>query len=185
MLILIIILLIIFAIVPIGIYNALVSRKNQTENAFGAIDAMLKKRYDLIPNMVEAVKQYIRHENDTFTRLTALRTALYSQMNADDKVQFDRDFSSLSRQFMVTVENYPQLRASENFMQLQRTLNETEEQLAASRRTYNACVTAYNNSVETFPGNLIAGMFGFFRKPVLTIPEEEKKNPGLKDLFKS
>lgn len=166
-------------------YNNLTRKKNNVTNAFGSIDAMLKKRFDLIPNLVATVQQYARHEEETFTKITALRTKGYDTLTNDEKAEFDRNFTAASRSFFMVAENYPQLRASENFMQLQRTLNETEEQLSASRRTYNATVTDYNNAVMTFPSNIIANLFSFTKLEVLTIPEAERAVPNVKNLFQS
>ena len=114
-----------------------------------------------------------------------MRAKSYSALKDDEKAEFDRNFTAASRKLFMVAENYPQLKASENFIQLQRTLNETEEQLSASRRTFNACVTEYNNAVMTFPTNLLAGMFGFTKKEVFSIPETERSNPQVKDLFRS
>lgn len=167
----------------IGIYNSLVTKRNNTENAFGAVDAMLKKRYDLIPNMVATVKKYAEHEYATFAKVSDMRSKAYESMSPDEKGELDRQFTAAGRQFFAIAENYPQLRASENFVHLQRTLNETEEQISAARRTYNAAVTEYNNAVETFPGNIFAGMYKFKRKPVLEIPQAERENVDVKGLF--
>lgn len=180
-----IIILAVIVLFLISAYNSLVRKRNNVDNAFGSIDAMLKKRFDLIPNLVATVQQYARHEEETFTKITGLRTKNYESLSEGEKAEFDRSFTAASRSFFMVAENYPQLRASENFLQLQRTLNETEEQLSASRRTYNACVTDYNNAVMTFPSNLIANLFGFTKKEVLTIPEAEKANPDVKKLFQS
>lgn len=166
-------------------YNNLTRKNNQITNAFGSIDAMLKKRFDLIPNLVATVQQYAKHEESTFTKLTELRTKSYGSMTSEEKAAFDQDFSQARRSFFMVAENYPDLKASENFIQLQRTLNETEEQLAAARRTYNACVTDYNNAVMTFPSNIVANISHFKTKEVLTIPEEEKAVPNVKNLFNS
>lgn len=166
-------------------YNNLTRKRNNTENAFGSIDAMLKKRFDLIPNLVATVQQYAKHEENTFTRITELRSRNYDSLTTEEKSEFDRTFNTAKRSFFLVAENYPQLRASENFMQLQKALNETEEQLAAARRTYNACVTDYNNAVTTVPSNIIANLFNFYKKEVLSIPEEEKAVPDVKDLFQS
>ena len=176
------ILIILYAIIA---YNSLVRRKNNIDNAFGAIDVMLKKRFDLLPNLVATVQQYARHEEETFTKITALRSKNYESLSENEKVEFDQAFSSASRSFFGVAENYPQLRASENFMQLQRALNETEEQLSAARRTYNASVTDYNNAVMTFPSSLIAHLFSFTRKEVLILPEAERANPNVKNLFQA
>lgn len=166
-------------------YNTLVRKRNSVTNAFGSIDAMLKKRFDLIPNLVSTVQQYAKYEENTFSKITEMRSRGFNQLSDSEKAEFDQAFNRASRSFFMVAENYPDLKASENFLQLQRTLNETEEQLSASRRTYNACVTDYNNSVQTFPTNLIAGMFSFSAKEVLTIPEEERTNPNVKNLFQS
>ena len=107
------------------------------------------------------------------------------QMSDEEKADFDKTFTAAKNNFFMVAENYPALRSSENFMQLQKTLNETEEQLSASRRTYNAAVTDYNNSVMTFPSNIIANLFSFTKKEVFAIPEEEKVNPDVKKLFRS
>ena len=181
----VLIILAVIALFFIASYNTLTRKRNNIDNAFGSIDAMLKKRFDLIPNLVATVQQYAKHEEATFTKIAELRARNYENLSAGEKAEFDRSFAAASRSFFMVAENYPQLRASENFMQLQRTLNETEEQLSAARRTYNACVTDYNNSVMTFPSNMIANMFGFTKKEVLTIPEAERANPDVKKLFQS
>lgn len=169
----------------IAAYNNLTRKSNQVTNAFGSIDAMLKKRYDLIPNLVATVQQYARHEENIFTKVTELRSKTYESMTGEEKAAFDRTFSEARQKFFMVAENYPDLKASDNFMQLQRSLNETEEQLAASRRTYNACVTDYNNSVMTIPSSIVASIAHFKTKEVLTIPEEERATPNVKKLFQS
>ena len=166
-------------------YNTLVRKRNGVDNAFGSIDAMLKKRFDLVPNLVASVQRYAEHEQATFSQVVRLREKQYDALTDTQKEEFDRAFAAARRQFFAVAENYPQLRASENFMQLQRALNETEEQLSAARRTYNACVTDYNNAVMAFPANLVAGLFGFTRKAVLAIPEQERENPDVSRLFRS
>ncbi len=176
------IVIILYAIIA---YNNLTRKRNNVDNAFGSIDAMLKKRFDLIPNLVATIQQYADHEKATFTQITALRTKSYDQLGESEKAEFDRTFNAARRSFFMVAENYPQLRASENFMHLQRALNETEEQLSASRRTYNAAVTDYNNAVMTFPSSIVANIFSFTKKEVLTIPEEERSAPNVKKLFQS
>lgn len=181
------ILIIVVAILLLGVvgaYNGLVRKRNEAENAFGAIDAMLKKRYDLIPNLIAAVQKYADHEYKTFAKVVELRSKPYSQFSDEEKAALDREFSAARRNFNLVAENYPNLKASDNFLHLQSSLNETEEQISAARRTYNAAITSYNNSVETFPTNLMAGMMHFTRKPVLETTEEERKNIDVKDLFK-
>lgn len=170
----------------IGIYNNLVGARNQVENAFGSIDVMLKKRYDLIPNLVETAKAYMKHERETLTSITEMRTrAIAPNISTDEKVQLENHISGMMKSVMVSVENYPDLKASEQFTMLQRSWNETEEQISAARRNYNASVTAYNNAVEKFPSNIFASMFGHKRKYVLEIPETERQNVSAKAMFNS
>lgn len=171
-------------IVVIIIYNSLVSKRNQVENAFAGIDVMLKKRYDLIPNLVESVKAYMKHEKETLTSITAMRAkAISGNLSDDEKVQMENQISGMMRNIMVAVENYPDLKASEQFTMLQRSWNEAEEQISAARRAYNASVTDYNNAVETFPSTIFASMFGHKRKQVFVIPEVERQNISAKALF--
>ena len=144
----------IFLLFCIFIYNSLVGKRNQAENAFATIDVMLKKRYDLIPNLVTIAKQYAEHEKEVFTKVAQIRNQNYKEMTDNDKMELDKTFNQAGERLIVLAESYPELKASENFLQLQRSLNETEEQLAAARRTYNAAVTDYNNKVESFPSNL-------------------------------
>lgn len=179
------ILVIVIAILLVGVslYNSLVRKRNQIDNAFSSIDVMLKKRYDLLPNLVATVQQYASHEKETLIRLAELRSKSYQSLTDEEKTEFDRNFSRMRTGLFAIAENYPELKASDNFLQLQRALNETEEQLAAARRTYNACVTDYNNAVQTFPSNLLAGMFGFTVRTLLVIPEAERAVPNVKNLF--
>ena len=166
-------------------YNSLVNKKNQVENAFGGMDVQLKKRYDLIPNLISSVKTYMKHESDTLTEITELRTkALSGGLSNDDKVDLDNKITSKLGGIMVAVENYPDLKASDNFIQLQRSLNEVEEQISASRRSYNASVTDLNNGIEKFPSNIIAGMMKLARKEVFEIPETQRENVDVGNLFK-
>ena len=170
-------------IVVLG-YNNLVSARNSVENAFGSIDAMLKKRYDLIPNLVETVKAYMKHEKDTLTQITELRTkAVSGSISTDEKIVLENQLSSMMRNVMVAVESYPELKSSEQFTMLQRSWNEAEEQISAARRSYNSAVTQYNNAVEKFPSNIIASMFNHKRKSVFEIPQAERENISAKTMF--
>jgi len=166
------------------IYNNLVGKRNQVENAFGSIDVMLKKRYDLIPNLVESVKSYMKHERETLTSITEMRTkAISGNLSNEEKIDTENRISGLMRNIMVAVENYPDLKASDQFLMLQRSWNEAEEQISAARRAYNASVTDFNTSVETFPSNILSGMFNFKRKQVFEIPEVERQNISAKAMF--
>ncbi len=173
-------------LVIILMYNNLVGARNNVENAFGGIDAMLKKRYDLIPNLVETVKVYLKHEKETLTQITALRNKASSgSLSTDEKIGLDNQLSGMMRNVMVAVEAYPDLKASEQFTMLQRTWNESEEQISAARRNYNSAVTQYNNAIEKFPSNILAGMFNHKRKPVFEIPEAERQNVSAVSMFNS
>jgi LemA protein len=172
-----------FFIVFFLIYNGLIGKKNDVENAWAGIDVQLTKRYDLIPNLVETVKQYMQHEKETLTNLTAMRTKAMGTLDPNKKVELDNQISKGLEQIMVSVENYPDLKASSNMQTLQHSLNEVEEQLAASRRSFNAAITSYNNGVQMFPSNIIAGVLGYARKELFITPEHKKVNVDIKNLF--
>lgn len=175
---------VLLAIIITAMYNGLIRRRNEVDNAFGGMDVQLKKRYDLIPNIVATVKQYAAHEKDLLTKVTEMRAkATNGNLSADEKVALDNQISAGMKSIMVAVENYPDLKASENFMNLQRTLNEVESQISAARRTYNAVITDYNNGIQTFPQNILAGMMKMTKKEVFVIPETERQNVDVKSLF--
>lgn len=169
----------------IGLYNKLISRKNTVEYANGSVDAMYKQRFDLIPNLVAAVKQYMQHESGLLQKLTELRATGNTNPNltAQERNNLDQRFEQAIKAFNITVENYPDLKASEQFSRLQASLNECEAQLAAARRTYNAAVMDYNNALEMFPSNIMANMMNYKRKEMITIPQSERTNPNVNDLF--
>lgn len=178
--------LVVLFLLIVGLYNSLVRRKNDVENAFASVDVMLKKRYDLIPNLVETVKNYMKHEKSLLTELTALRAqAVSGEIGNDERVALENKITKGISGVMVAVENYPDLKASKNFLQLQGAWNEAEEQISASRRTFNAVATAYNNKVETFPSNIMAGIMAYKRRTLFEIPEVERQNVNAKNLFES
>ncbi len=184
--ILVAIIIIVLLIAGISIYNSLIGRKNQVANAFSAIDVMLKKRFDLLPNLVETVKQYMQYESELLTKVVELRAqAASGNLSTNQKLDIDTQLSSSIKGLMVNVENYPDLKANQNFLNLQSTWTESEEQIAAARRTYNAAVTDYNNAIMMFPGNMFAGMLNYQTMPVLENTEEERKNISAKALFNS
>ena len=164
-------------LIPILIYNSLGGRKNQVLNVFGTIDALLKKRYDLIPNLVATVKGYMRHERTLLAEVTEMRAKAISDRTSDDeKVELDNKVTKILSRIMLAVENYPDLKAGENFMHLQRTLTELEEQISAARRAYNAAVTDYNNAVEMFPTNVVASIMNYKRRKFFEISEKERES---------
>jgi len=141
----------------VTIYNSLVNKKNQISNAEGSIDAMLKKRFDLIPNLVDTCKVYLTHEKEMFNHLAELRSqATSGKMDLSQMENIGNAASKTVGNIMLMAENYPELKSSNNFIQLQAAWNESEDQIAASRRFYNAAITNYNNGIQMFPSNLIA-----------------------------
>jgi len=174
----------IIVLVLILMYNSLVSKKNQVENIFGSIDALLKKRRDLIPNLVESVKAYMKHEKNILEKITELRSRAEKSSDENEKMNYENQISSLLGKILVNVENYPELKANENVMHLQMTLTEIEEQISAARRAYNQAVTDYNNVIEMIPTNFMAKFMGYQRKNVFEISESERENINVGDLFK-
>ena len=168
-------LFVLVAIVVALIYNGLVGKKNMCENSFATIDVMLKKRYDLIPNLVAAVKGYMTHENEVFTKITELRAkAISGNLSTEEKIGVNNQITSALRSIMVSVENYPELKASENFLHLQTTLTELEEQISAARRAYNSAVLDYNNACEMIPTNFVASIIGYGRKSFFEAGDGER-----------
>ena len=167
-------------------YNSLIAKKNQVENIFGGVDTILKKRYDLIPNLVASVSQYMEFEKSLLEKVTQLRSeANRPNLSDTDKIHLDTKISSALGSIMVAVENYPDLKSNENVMNLQHNLTEIEAQISAARRAYNQAVTDYNNAREMFPTSFMASFMNLQRKDVFTINEDERKNVNVKDLFRS
>ncbi|MFT7003988.1 MAG: LemA protein [Sulfurimonas sp.] len=178
------IIIIVLGVVLVLMYNSLVSKKNQVENIFASVDTMLKKRYDLIPNLVATVSKYMEHEKSLFNEVTKLRSdANKPNVSDEQKIALDAKLSSALGSIMIAVENYPELKANENVMHLQGTLNEVEEQISAARRAYNQAVTDYNNAIEMLPTNFIASAMNYKRKQVFEIVEIERKNINVEELF--
>ena len=173
--------LVIVILVLIIIYNNLIQKKNAIDNAYFSMDVMLKKRYDLIPQLVETVKGYMTHERDVLIQLTELRQkVIIENLNTNDKVELDNKINAVLKNVLASFENYPQLKASENFLKLQGAINETEEQLAASRRFYNAAVNDYHNGIEMFPSSLVASWMGLKHKAFFSIANEHREVPAFK-----
>lgn len=163
------------------IYNSFIFKRNNANKAFATIDVMLKKRFDLIPNLVETVKAYASHERNTLEQIVKLRAeAMKNDISDNEKIRLGSQCSPLLSRIIAISENYPELKANENFLNLQRNLTEIEEQISAARRAYNAAVTDFNNACEMFPGNIFASIFGFSQKALFTASDDEKKNQELK-----
>ncbi len=167
--------IVLLAIWAISLYNGIVRLRNRRENAFADIDVQLRQRHDLVPQLVETVKGYAAHERDLLLKVTEARTAAMSAKSIDDKIVAEQQLTSALQGLKVQVEAYPDLKANQNFLQLQEELSDIENKLAASRRFFNAATTEYNNAVESFPGNMIARNFGFRREIFFDLGTETRK----------
>ncbi len=157
-----------------GIYNRIVRLRNNRENAFADIDVQLKQRHDLIPQLVATVKGYAAHEKETLDRVIQARNGAVSARTIDDKIAAENALTSALAGLKVTLEAYPDLKANTNFLQLQGEIADVENKLAAVRRYFNSATREYNNAIETFPANVLAGMFGFRREPMFEVAAGER-----------
>ena len=157
-------------------YNGFVKAKNKVKEAFSTMDVYLKKRWDLIPNIVETVKGYAKHEEKTLTEVVELRSATYDKMTTSEKIDKNEELSSGIGKIMALAEAYPDLKASENFKDLSKQLTKVEDDIAQSRKYYNATVRDYNNKVEMFPSNLVAGIFGYKKEKMFAAEANEREN---------
>lgn len=158
----------------ISIYNNLVRLRNNRENAFANIDVQLKQRYDLIPQLVATVKGYAQHEKELLTKVTEARSAAMGATTINDKIAADNQVSNALAGLKIQLEAYPDLKANQNFMQLQSEIADIENKLAAVRRFFNSTTKELNNAVQTFPSNIFAGMFGFKKEPMFEVPQAER-----------
>ncbi len=159
----------------ISIYNSLKKIENRVENAWSQIDVQLQRRFDLIPNFVETVKGYMNHESETFTKIAELRTSWANTQTIADKATIDNQLSGALKTIMAVSENYPELKANQNFSDLSEELRNTENKISFSRQFYNDTVTKYNDKIELFPSNIIAGMFGFKEKDLFEVDNTEAR----------
>lgn len=171
----IIAILVILALWAISAYNSLVRLRNRRQNAFADIDVQLRQRHDLVPQLVETVKGYASHEKDLLLKITEARSAAMNARTIDDKIVAEQQLTSALQGLKVSVEAYPDLKANQNFLQLQEELSDIENKLAAARRFFNGATTEYNNAVEAFPGNIIAKNFGFSREIFFDLGEDTRK----------
>lgn len=158
----------------ISLYNNLVRLRNNRENAFANIDVQLKQRHDLIPQLVATVKGYAEHEKELLTRVTEARAAAMQASGINDKIEAENRLSSALAGLRVSLEAYPDLKANQNFLQLQGEISDVENKLAATRRYFNSATRELNNAVESFPSSIIAGMKGFTKQPMFEVPKEER-----------
>ena len=165
----------VLVIFVISMYNSLVRLRQKVKNSWSQIDVQLQRRFDLIPNLVETVKGYMSHENDVLTKVAELRTSWANAGTIAEKANLDNQLSGALKTIMAVSENYPELKANQNFSELQQELQNTENKISFSRQFYNDSVTMYNTKLEVFPSNLIASMFGFKAEEFFQVESEEAR----------
>ena len=159
----------------ISVYNGLVKSKLKVDNAWSQIDVQLQRRFDLIPNFVETIKGYMTHEKETLTKVTELRTSWANATTIDEKAELNNQLSGTLKTIMAVSENYPDLKANQNFLEMQEELRNTENKISFSRQFYNDSVTMYNTKLEVFPSNLIAGWFKFTAESLFAAESDEAR----------
>jgi len=159
----------------VSIYNSLIKLRNQVKNAWSQIDVQLKRRHNLIPNLIETVKGYMTHERDTLENITKARSQAVEAEGVGDKAKAEGELTRALGKFNLVVENYPDLKANQNFLSLQEELTSTENKISFSRQSYNDQVLFYNNKIQMFPSNIIAGMFKFNEEEFFEIEDEKER----------
>ena len=170
--IIVIVVVVILAAWLVSMYNSLVKMRNNRENAFADIDVQLKQRHDLVPQLVETVKGYAAHEKDTLERVINARNGAIGAKTIDEKIVAENALASALSGLKITLEAYPDLKANQNFLQLQEEIADLENKLSSVRRYFNSATKEYNNAVETFPSNILAGMFGFRKEVMFDLGEQ-------------
>ncbi len=165
----------VLVIIIIGMYNSLVKMRNQVKNAWSQIDVQLKRRYDLIPNLIETVKGYMKHERETLENVTRMRAQAMEASGVAEKSMAEGMLSSALGQFKIAVENYPDLKANQNFLALQEELTSSENKISFARQNYNDQVLFLNNKIEMFPSNIIAGMFSFSKEVFFEVEAPQER----------
>lgn len=169
--------LLLLGFVVAGMYNSFVVLRNDVEEGFSTMDVYMKKRYDLIPNLVETVKGYAKHEQETLTKVIEARNMAMGAGSVEEKLKNENALSGTLKSLFALSESYPDLKANQNFIDLQEQLKSVEQDIANARKYYNGVVKVYNNKIQVFPSNLFAGMFGFTKKPMFEVEDEaERKN---------
>mgnify|MGYP003571265363 CR=1 FL=1 len=174
--IILIIVLILLVIYVISVYNNLVSLRNKVDDQASQIDVQLKRRFDLIPNLVETVKGYAKHEKGTLEDVIKARNTYATANSLGDQLKADGELTNAINKLFALSESYPELKANENFKDLQSNLKETEDKIVYSRQFYNDSVLKLNNKIDMFPSNIVAGIFGFKKREFFQAAEEERKN---------
>ena len=180
-LIVVLVIIVLAALFVIGIYNALVRLRNQVDNSWSQIDVQLKRRHDLIPNLVETAKGYMHHERETFEAITNARSQAMGAKGVAESGKAEGALGQALSNFLLTVEAYPDLKANQNFLSIQEELSSTENKIAFSRQAYNDQVLFFNNKIQMFPSNIIAGMFNFTKRDFFELENEaEREVPKVK-----
>lgn len=174
--IIIIAVVVVLAVIFIAIYNSLVKKKNTVDEAFSTMDVYMKKRWDLIPNLVASVKGYAAHEANTLQSVIAARGSNYAALSDEEKIKANTELSKAMVGINALAENYPELKANQNFLDLNRQLEKVEEDIANSRKYYNATVKEFNTKIEMFPSNIIASMFKFQKRTMFLVENEQERN---------
>jgi LemA protein len=172
--------LVILALWLIGVFNGLIKLRNRTDEAWSDIDVQLKRRYDLIPNLINTVKGYAKHEEGVFTEVTKARSQAMQAQSASEHAKAENMLTDTLKSLFAVAENYPDLKASENFLHLQQELVDAEDKIQAARRFYNGNVRDFNTKMQVFPSNLVAGMMGFKKYDFFDAPEEVQAVPEVK-----
>ena len=168
-------LVVVIALYAVGGYNSLVSLRNQVEEAFSTMDVYLTKRYDLIPNLVETVKGYAKHEKETLEAVISARNKAVNATTMEGKIEAENAMSGVIGRLFALVESYPDLKANTNFLDLQNQLKSIEDDIANARKYFNGVTRQYNTKIEVFPMNLLAGIFGFTKKPLFVVADEQQR----------
>jgi len=174
--IIVLVVVVVLAIALVGMYNGLITLKNRVDEAWSDISVQLKRRYDLIPNLINTVKGYAAHEKEVFEKVTEARTRAMGAGNTADKAEAENALSGTLKTLFAVSENYPELKANQNFLELQRELTDTEDKIMASRRFYNGNVRDFNTKIEVFPTNLLAGTLNFTKREFFEAADGEKEN---------
>lgn len=159
----------------ISVYNSLIRARNKVRNAFSQIDTQLQRRFDLIPNLVETVKGYAKHEDGVFEKVAGLRSGYMNASTPSEKISMDNQLTGALKTLFAVAEAYPELKANQNFLKLQDDLKGTEDKIAFSRQFYNDTVTSYNDQIQVFPSNIVAGMFNFNEEQTFLLEDAEAK----------
>lgn len=166
---------VVIALTVVSIYNNLIKLRNKCDEAFSAMDVHLVKRYDLIPNLVETVKGYAKHEKETLENVVSARASAMNAKGMEDKLAAEGDLSRALGRLMAISEAYPELKANENFLDLQQSLKNMEAEIAGARKYYNAVVTQYNTKIDVVPSNIVASLFGFVKKVLFEVTDETQR----------